>query len=720
MKRNVIAIILTVSISLFISEAHAQQVNLKKAEEYVRIEKDALRYAVNSHPTLDSNLVKRLNRFIDVEVDSIRRRLVTARKLPQDDKVKGVRSLEYVMKNIKERLNVNKLDLYEIPNALESYKKVLHSLMFNQDYLAEVKPLGEQSTRLIANTFWQCKECNMLDDLTTYKRIASAPDFILINLEKNPNIYFRDSLLFISASASPVKMINYLRSNDNELTRILKGHHNPYVQKVVSLSTNKNADDLSPFIKELTEGSLSEEQILKERADVNRYFALLVNTMRNRTDQGSVEQGFHAAMLNAIKEKSLYFYVRTINDLHDSPDAERFASVKDLRPQDIYYLIVTTGEELYTSSFLGLYKRMMDKLKGNSSDAIFTQVNYDQFHKFIRLASNYNVVPDFMSKMEKPVARKLLNRFIGNIETNTKTGLERAMDVADLFTGVVEFPEINKWVHDELKENFSRVKQNQQYFGSRLYSILLDLYDLVQKEDPGHPLWTSLGNHELLSYDRLKNKNGKVIHQVMFYGDKDGIASYQSFMNLFSDNSIWEVQKKEQWTEIRSRTGQPVELYANLPLSNEEAKDILAQKALAAYLDKNDIHPAILIHRGHSYHLSNTFERLQPSVKMVLLGSCGGYNNNLAIANFSPDAQVIVSKKVGSKHVNDPMIAVINSRLLKGEDIVWKDVWNDITRRLQKDAFALSMFNEYIPPAKNLNIFVLKLFNQNTTAARYP
>ncbi|MGE5108094.1 MAG: hypothetical protein ACM3H8_11150, partial [Sphingobacteriales bacterium] len=107
----------------------------------------------------------------------------------------------------------------------------------------------------------------------------------------------------------------------------------------------------------------------------------------------------------------------------------------------------------------------------------------------------------------------------------------------------------------------------------------------------------------------------------------------------------------------------------------------------------------------------NTLKRLQPSVKLAILGSCGGYNSILSVANISPDAQIIVSKKTGSKVINDPMIEVINGTLKNKKNLIWTEVWRKLTTRFSEDEFVLNIFNEYIPPAKNVSLFVLKLFN---------
>ena len=121
--------------------------------------------------------------------------------------------------------------------------------------------------------------------------------------------------------------------------------------------------------------------------------------------------------------------------------------------------------------------------------------------------------------------------------------------------------------------------------------------------------------------------------------------------------------------------------------------------------------PTVLIHRGHSYHLDKTLRRLNPTVKLAILGSCGSYNKGISIATISPDVQVIGSKKTGSKSINDPIINVINETLLNNKDLYWPEIWKKLAARFSKDEATLNLFNEYFPPSDNLSLFVLKLFN---------
>ena len=221
----------------------------------------------------------------------------------------------------------------------------------------------------------------------------------------------------------------------------------------------------------------------------------------------------------------------------------------------------------------------------------------------------------------------------------------------------------------------------------------------------------------MLERKALQNKSGEIIQLVLFYGDEDGIASFKNFQKMFTDTSKWKTFRNENWVTIRSVSEEPIVIYANLPLDAKEESDLKAQDSLFIFLKQASIEPVVLVHRGHSYHLDNTLKRLTPSIRLAILGSCGGSNSAISIASINPDAQLIVSKKTGSKSINDPIINIINETLLNKEDLWWPMIWDKLSTRFSNDEFTRNLFSEYIPPGKNVSLFVLKLFNFYNRAA---
>ena len=661
--------------------------------------------------SIDTAFVHQLSRSVKLEVDSIYTFIITNAALPGAEKEKAILSLGYFMNELTKNITRQRSEMYDVHSAVQSYNNILKALLYNRSFADVLIPAGQSRSQLLSAAFSQYKEYPLLDDIAVYKRVASLPEYILSFLENKPNFRYADSLLVIAAVNDPSKIVLYLNQGKQPLQDNIRNTKNIYLQEIISLATDRNASELLPFVTLIAEKRITKEEILEARKDVVKYFQLLVNTRMESVGSNDASMIFQKLLRKGLKEKSLSFYVNQVNELHSATDAIRFASIKGLRPEDIYYIITSCGDELYTSSYLGLYKRLMENFKTQSADTLFNIVQFDNFRVFMRLAANYNVLTDFLNKMPQEKAAELMSRFISGIETDTNSGLEKAMDIADSFTGLDSAIAISDMIQKELRSNLNRCKSGHLYFGVRLYNILLQVFDLVKQKNSFNKLWTTLGNYEMLERKALQNKKGEIVQVVLFYGDEDGIASFNNFQKTFSDTSKWKTTKNENWISIRSSTDQPIIIYANRPLDTKEELDLKAQDSLFLFLKQESIDPVVLVHRGHSYHLDNTLKRLTPSIKLAILGSCGGANSSISIASINPDAQLIVSKKTGSKSINDPIINVINETLLNNEDLSWPEIWEKLSVRFNNDEFTRNLFNEYIPPGRNVSLFVLKLFN---------
>jgi hypothetical protein len=169
----------------------------------------------------------------------------------------------------------------------------------------------------------------------------------------------------------------------------------------------------------------------------------------------------------------------------------------------------------------------------------------------------------------------------------------------------------------------------------------------------------------------------------------------------------WKIEKNENWVTLTSIQGKPVVIYANLPL--DEPKDEEAQKLMIKYLEDKNIKPSVVIHRGHSYHLPTTLKYLTADDKIIILGSCGGYHNLSTILGSSEDAHIISSKQTGTMFVTDPIINLVNKRILEGKDVNWIEIWNELGIMMKTPALQ-DKFNDYVPPHKNMGALFLKAF----------
>jgi len=416
-----------------------------------------------------------------------------------------------------------------------------------------------------------------------------------------------------------------------------------------------------------------------------------------------------------MSHKAKEYFIREINALHDQNNLNiRFKCLEGLTPQELYYLCVLGEDEIYTSSYVaGVYPRIFERMQNPRSDSLLISVHGDYFRKFIKMAAGYNTLNDFLSRMDKENANTLMKAFVIGLEK--AKGLEDAVDVADSYSSIVEKnPELARFVLQETVWNLRKNESDNNKRGVVIYRILKSLFestDSTNKID----LSATLGIPPVytVDYSSLVDDSGRVVQQVFFYGDedKDGQHSYVNFLGMFRRNE-WKITENPQWVTITSTKGKPVLIFANKPLYGPDDPDAKAQEKLNQYLASKNLKPTIVIHRGHSYHLKYTLEQLAPTAKIVVLGSCGGYNNLNDVLTICQDAHIISSKQVGTKTVNEPILQAINANLNAGKNIDWINIWKELSARFQNDAAAREKFDDYIPPYKNLGAIFIKAYRR--------
>jgi hypothetical protein len=212
----------------------------------------------------------------------------------------------------------------------------------------------------------------------------------------------------------------------------------------------------------------------------------------------------------------------------------------------------------------------------------------------------------------------------------------------------------------------------------------------------------------IMPYNQLTDDSGVIVQQVFFFGDKDGQGVFRSFTGGFGAPD-WKVKKEAQWVKISSIRGKRIDIYCNIPF--DEPDDEMAQNALQAYLDSNNINPTIIIHRGHSYHLPLTLEHINSHHKVVILGACGAYQNLSTVLSQSEDAQIVSTKQIGAGKINGPIIRAFNDRLLAGKDIDWVQMWGQLSKQFSGGE-TKQLFDDYVPPYKNLGAIFLKAYRK--------
>lgn len=545
-----------------------------------------------------------------------------------------------------------------------------------------------------------------------YSEMGKAePKMMIKRLEEFANEPYADNVISSAAKVIPAEVFNYATSTNYPLSNAVKRSKDPLVKTIVRIAQESKAPlKALPFLFDIytTNKTISEIDAITANPDL--FYQNLVRLKVENVQLGG------DTYTDELKYRGLY-YVRKMNDLHEEKDPVRFKCIEGFSPAALYFIMVYGQDEIYTSSFLGTFKRMMERMKPMKGNEFLDTVHRDKFRTFIRMCAGYNTLSEFLGTIDAEKKNELMRDFIAGLEKGKEDDLEDAVDVADAF-GSISDSALSDYLNKQVKENYERsYSKARSKKGVIVYGLLATLFEGMKATENNEELMRQSERLNLPPINLVQNRNlvndsGIVYEQFFFYGDEDGKNSYASFLSNFNfKEGKWKKTDNKYWTTITSTTGKPITIFANLPIP--EPGDEEAQKALAQYFDSAEIHPTIVVHRGHSYHLPVTIDRLQKETKIVMLGSCGGYHNLGTVLERSPDAHIISSKQVGAMAINEPIIKAINDRLLTGNDINWVNTWKELSTFFSgKKADVNDKFTDYIPPHKNLGAIFIKAYRR--------
>lgn len=599
---------------------------------------------------------------------------------------------------------------YEL--AMENDKKFLTIETIVDQNAYEVGKLLVESDAFRNNSGLKASQNSLMR-----KYLGSNPDKIFITLKNNPDLPFRDSMIKVAAYKYPKRLYDFAAANNRLGYAIQNIQDDSLVNTISKIARGSKSGQLYfPFLDNIMSGKITLAEIDQVKADDAKYYKLLVQTRMDYVNR-TLNNERIISMIDLdtmLRVKAIGHYIKIINELHEEPDAVRFAVLDQLNSQELYYLVIAGETELYTSSYVkGVFPRMMEKIN-NRGDSLLMSVSFDRFKKFIKVAAGYNTLTDFLPSMEKEKAQLLMTAFVNNLEKSK--GLEDGVDVADSYASIFE---TIKPVADEMlsniKSNLDRNIRDNNRRGIVIYNLLYKLFlsvDSTQSID----LTKEFGIPSVynISYETLVDDTAKkVAMHVFFYGDEDGKSSYSGFVSeLNRKGSNWKkLEDTKYWMSYTSVSGKPVVIYFNKWFDEEKQPGELekSQATLSHYLEQKGTQPSVVVHRGHSYWVKYTIEQITPAAKIVLMGSCGGYNVIHSVLQHAPDAHIVASKQTGKKDINQPFINILNEKLRNGNNIEWISLWKEFKDKAGK----VDGFDDYVPPYKNLGALFIKAYHSS-------
>jgi hypothetical protein len=600
-----------------------------------------------------------------------------------------LRTLTLQLKTFNTKIDQGKLDANYIKRTQEITYALLRAIKGNR---AE-KYINENASPELYDLAPMLHAYPALEQQLLVATAEHYPEILLPQLKEITPASLADKVVAKASRKEPKLILNFATSTAQERD-IVRRNKDSYVMNLVKIADEaKTPLKAILFLNEYDKGNYSLAKINTITEDKRQYYQALVSLINKDEYKDKIK------MFDKELNQESKYYVQLMNELHNAGDATRFKCINSFNAAECYYIMVYGDDEFYTSSYLGVFNRLVRRMQPKNGYEFLEEMNFTKFRTFIRLNGNYNTLSQFLKSMKSDEQQKLMTSFVDRLENTGEKSLEGAIDVANTFSSIKD-DSLKNLVIEEVQRNRSRCNLAENKYGYRIYHILNTMFTGTPEE-----ISTELNIPPISSvtHKSLENDSGVIVHQIFFPGDGDGKGVFNSFIGKHS-NGNWSIIQKEKWVEISSRKGSKIVKYANKPF--DEPQDEFAQNELQEYLDANNIKPSIVIQRGHSYHVQNTLDHLNTNHKIVILGACGGFNHLETIMKKSPDAQIISSKQIGSGSINWPILTYLDTELAKGNDIDWVNMWSILGKRLNGN----ELFDDYVPPHKNLGSLFLKAY----------
>ena len=685
-----------------------------KIDQYVQLNKNE---EINLHVT-DAAFRK---------IDELQNWVETNDQLASNnDKIRYLRHIEDFLRIFRQEWRNKEIKPVEFPGLYSFFENAIKNVAAGKSFIPVIASASYESAKIITSVFDDHADNKTARELVYLKYSKLHPDNILKTIRPFADASFADSLVVVAAKNNPVQLYSFAQSTSSPEGKLIHRNTNRLVKTVVELSQTNNALFYFPFLDDLLTGKKTIEQLKPLVGDGITYdslgyYRLLVSTeieyykrMAPPMRDTPVAMFGPNGLRETLKGKAMQHFIKHINELHDVSNlAVRMKAIQPLTPTELYYMMIMGEADLYTSSYKHSFNRMLQLMGPNPrGDSLLQNVHFDYFKKFIKMAANYNKLDTFLKTMPLDKSEILMKVFVPNLDKICK--LEDAVDEADSYSSINDKTLLNtilSYVTQNKNINIAANNQRGIVIYGLLETILLSA-DTANKidltETVGIPSIYEIGLKE------LQDSKGRIVQQVFFYGDEDGKTFFPPFVNSFSPKE-WKITMKKEWVEIESLKGN-VFVYANRPLDYDANLDDSAQVHLAKYLESLDMHPTIAVHRGHSYWLPGTIKRMPSDAKIVVLGSCGGYQNLNKILETCPDAHIVSTKEIGAGDINRPILNYMNQAFISGSTLYWKRMWRTLTKTFANDpSMAIrESWDDYVPPYKNLGAIFIKAYNKKT------
>ncbi|HMT35172.1 MAG TPA: hypothetical protein PKC41_04905, partial [Chitinophagaceae bacterium] len=365
------------------------------------------------------------------------------------------------------------------------------------------------------------------------------PEILIKRVRSINNVSAANAVVSKAAPKNPKIILNYATSTAVERD-IVRRSEDPYVKAIIHIADSAHIPLKAIFfIEEIYKQKITLAEVNKITDDQDAYFKKMIE----------MRQQYFTTDLRKIYDKELIHeasrYVSTMNELHNAGDATRFKIIDKNTATEIYYIIVYGSDDLYTSSFLGSFNRMMTHMKPKTGTEFLASIGKDKFRTFLRLCANYNTLNTFLATMKDSNKNELMREFVTGLDNALEKDLEGATDVANSFGSITD-SNLMKNIVEQIKSNKEEAEKTNNTKGFNIYNIL---YSMLTLSNDSLTSKFGIPPITIMPYNQLTDDSGVIVQQVFFFGDKDGQGVFRSFTGGFGAPD-WKVKKEAQWVKI--------------------------------------------------------------------------------------------------------------------------------------------------------------------------
>ena len=404
--------------------------------------------------------------------------------------------------------------------------------------------------------------------------------------------------------------------------------------------------------------------------------------------------------------------VSTTNRLHEEADPNlRYFVISKLDPEHLYELIGAGRAEIYTSGFKEFSRRLFASLPPPSdapgNEKGLAAIMEASIHRkelmfpFLECCSSYGAMDKVMAALTPKQLDHMTDLLVDDIGHSKSPG--HALTMLDILEKNKQ-PQLQKL----LLEKIERAHRTEDRGAHDLFGMIASQYGARHADAPIFYKLTAneprfrVPPADALPATVMTDAQGKHHQGYLFYNDKDGHDSFAHFMLKYKDTKKYKVTQHEGFVEINYQEGAvKMQLLAGKPDMGSNA-----MKSIDEFLAAQNPPAALqsFVHRGHSYHLSESMAVLgKRDIPLLVLGSCGGYTALSSVLENCPKAHIVATQGTGTMVVNDPLLKELNHMIAQGNGVQWDPLWKKLDQQITDPRF-----KEYINPSENRAIAFLK------------